>query len=106
MKPTTKSGTIATLLPTGLESFELRRFRNERITTIGARRQIRASLKTIAEATDPELKSEAVASTCPTSWTAAPVHDPKARLLKPAACPMSGNTSIDSVPHKEISPIA
>jgi hypothetical protein len=49
---------------------------------IGASRHTLASLKTIADETDPEPNTDAVAKTWPTSCTAAPAHDPNARSVR------------------------
>jgi hypothetical protein len=50
--------------------------------------------------------TDAVATTCPTSWTAAPAHAPNSRVSNPIVCPINGSKKIESVPHKEISAIA
>ena len=82
INPTTKRGTIGTFAPETdfpPDSFLLRR---ERITMIGASRHTLSSLKTIADETDHEPNTDAVAKTWPTSCTAAPAHDPNARSVR------------------------
>ena len=51
-------------------------------------------------------QTDAVATTWPTSWTAAPAQAPNSRVSKFKACPINGSTKIERVPHNEIKPIA
>ncbi|CAH0327764.1 hypothetical protein SRABI128_06439 [Microbacterium sp. Bi128] len=58
------------------------------------------SLTTTATASAAVPAVWAVATTCPTSWTEAPVHAPKISGPRPSGRASSGNTPIASVPHR------
>ena len=88
IKPSTKygiNGTFAEAVAVLPSEVNQRRWRIDKIKTIGANKQTLASFTTIAYLSASSPQTDAVATTCPTSWTAAPAHAPNSRVSKPIA---------------------